>query len=1041
MSERIEKYDIVSKQAIETIEVLLHQIELLHENFKQIKSMKEYSTAVNDVRTKAAKLTTEQQELLKIQQAYAKELTKGNVIYQQTAAATDKLKNQNRLLKNELGATRGSVNALAAENNKLIAKYKALDQSTKEGRREAKLLGQQIKQNTDQLKKYDAQLGNHQRNVGNYPKILESVRAKYIAVAAGIAVFGRAIGKVVGIVSDFEEGMSKVKALTGASGKELEGLRKQALKLGATTSKSATQVTELQQELAKLGFSTSEILAASEGIIKLAEATDEDLAKSASVAGNIIRAMGLDASQTSHVVDVMAESFNKTALDLESFGEAFKYVGPIAKAAGVSVEEVSAMLGALSDAGIKGSMAGTSLRMILNQMAKTGKPAAEAIKQLAAQGLDLAGAEEEVGKNAQTALLVLADQTKKVDDLTKSFLDCDGSAQTMADTMRDNLKGDIEKLRSTWEAFILSLNEGSGVISGVSRKLVQMFTNALIQVQNLDLIMKSTKKYTLDDWVRTYETLNTLTNKQGQNFQALRKELDKVELSKLLNSDYVADEFAKNLDELDSNINYDDALEIYKVYLRKRQEAQDKADFEAMAAKLREIKNMLTTGQDMLTEAEKSGIIIEIKKDIEALEKAKEEAFSTDAIENYNIQIEELQQQLDELNNLGLNQTTGLINQINERIAFFEKQKKESYNVTEIRQFNSEIAKLKELLDLIENPVEKMDGALIGLPNPTLEDRKKAVIAPKIDKPEDSLLDKLIGTDAESRQATKDKLQEFAEAFKDFAQNFNQAAIEDAENQIKISQGKIDNLKSELEEQRQLQAEGKANSVAIIEDKIARERAIEQKALKERQKLQKQQEAINTAAEVSSLITASANILKGWSEIPLVGQVLGIAAIATMLATFIAKKTQIKSQAKTQAFAEGTEYVELNGNPRGKDTIPAFLDEGERVLKADLNKELAGISNEDLVKYAKIGEAASNWFNNPELLALNRPLVAPVYVNNDYSKLSGKMEDLTEWQRSTYNLLNDRLETALVMGDKILIKKGRTTREIRITRGDINYRN
>jgi TP901 family phage tail tape measure protein len=233
-------------------------------------------------------------------------------------------------------------------------------------------------------------------------------------MAAGVGVaFGAfeafsVVKSAVNSIIEFEHTLSTVKAITGATGKEFQQLKKSALDLGASTKYTATQVAELQVEYGRLGFTTKEILAATSATLDLATATGSDLAKSADVAGSTVRGFGLNAEETRRVVDVMAESFNKSALGLENFSEAMKYVAPVAAQAGLSVEETTAMLGTLADAGIRGSMAGTSLRKIISDLGGETGTLSEKLKKLADKGLTGAQAMDEVGRTAYASLLVLA---------------------------------------------------------------------------------------------------------------------------------------------------------------------------------------------------------------------------------------------------------------------------------------------------------------------------------------------------------------------------------------------------------------------------------------------------------------------------------------------------------------------------------------------------------------------------------------------------------------------------------------------------------
>ena len=217
---------------------------------------------------------------------------------------------------------------------------------------------------------------------------------------------------------EFEKTMSGVRAITGATDTEFKILTDSARELGKVTTRTASQVAQLQTEFARIGFTTQEILNATQATIHLSEATGEDLAQAAQIAGATLRGFGKDAVETKSIVDLMAKSFSSSALNLERWGESMKYVAPVARAANVSIEETAAMMSILADAGIHGSMAGTALRMMMLRLTKSGKPLSERLEELAEKGISLADANDEVGQRAQTVLLVLAKQSEKVKELT-----------------------------------------------------------------------------------------------------------------------------------------------------------------------------------------------------------------------------------------------------------------------------------------------------------------------------------------------------------------------------------------------------------------------------------------------------------------------------------------------------------------------------------------------------------------------------------------------------------------------------------------------
>lgn len=250
---------------------------------------------------------------------------------------------------------------------------------------------------------------------------------------------------------NFEASMAKVKAVSGATAGEFKALSDQAKELGRTTVFTASDVAGLQLEFSKLGFTAGQIQQVTESTLYLAQATGSDLASAAEVAGATLRGFGLEAEQTSHVTDVMAAAFSSSALDLTKFRESMKYVAPVAKAAGIGIEQATAMLGALANSGISGSQAGTALRRIISQLGATGGDVAGAIKKLSEEGLNLADAKDEVGRSAQTALLVLSESMGTVDDLTASLHEADGAASGMAGTMNDTADGAIRRMQSSIE--------------------------------------------------------------------------------------------------------------------------------------------------------------------------------------------------------------------------------------------------------------------------------------------------------------------------------------------------------------------------------------------------------------------------------------------------------------------------------------------------------------------------------------------------------------------------------------------------------------
>ena len=327
----------------------------------------------------------------------------------------------------------------------------------------------------------DKGLGQARRKFRNFGKETKRLgKDLSIGITAPLGAIGFTSFKVA---SDFEAGMAKVKAVSGATASEFAALESEALRLGSSTKFTATEVAGLQESFARLGFTSGEINQVTESTLALAQAADADLARAAEVAGSTLRGFGLDASETQRVTDVMASSFGASALDMESFAESMKFVAPVAQSAGISLEETTAMLASLSNAGIKGSQAGTALKRIISELGATGGDVSGAIAGLAAEGLNLASAKDEVGRAAQTALLVLGKSGEKTAELTGQFEASKGAAKGMADIMGNTASGALARMQSAVEGAQIKIGKA---LAPTILKLVGFVERAAASFANMD---------------------------------------------------------------------------------------------------------------------------------------------------------------------------------------------------------------------------------------------------------------------------------------------------------------------------------------------------------------------------------------------------------------------------------------------------------------------------------------------------------------------------------------------------------------------------
>ncbi len=339
------------------------------------------------------------------------------------------------------------------------------------------------------------------------------------AATKGLAAAGTALAGVSGyalkVGSDFEAAMSRVAGISGATGKDLERLEETAKELGSTTKFSATEAAEAMENLASAGFTTNEIIDATPGLMDLAAAAGEDLASSADIAASTLRGFGLEASEAGHVADVLAENANRTNAAVADTGEAMKYVAPVAKAMGISMEETAAAVGLLANAGIKGGQAGTTLRGALTRLVKPTEDMEGVMEELGITFFDNEGKMKSLteiiailqdstkgltdeqknnalatlfGQEALSGMLALINEgPDALDELTTAYETCDGAAAKTAKTMNDNLKGSIDELESAME--------GAGITAykKFEKPIRKAIQGATEEISDLDKAMSSGK--------------------------------------------------------------------------------------------------------------------------------------------------------------------------------------------------------------------------------------------------------------------------------------------------------------------------------------------------------------------------------------------------------------------------------------------------------------------------------------------------------------------------------------------------------------------
>ncbi|WP_304769254.1 phage tail tape measure protein [uncultured Alistipes sp.] len=301
-------------------------------------------------------------------------------------------------------------------------------------------------------------------------KIATSIKGFFMGL--GMVIMTQVIGafkQLTNIIQDFERANSKLASVLGTTIDGVSRLTDQAKYLGRTTTATASEVTGLQTELAKLGFTQDVIEKLTPSVLKFAKAVDTDLSSAAAFAGAAMRMFNKDADQAEAVMASFAVATTKSALDFHKLEASLSTVGPVANAFGFSLEETTALLGQLSNAGFDASSAATATRNILLNLADANGDLAKALggpvtnldelvnglNKLNAEGVDLAKALELTDKRSVAAFSTFLNGSDSILALRDSITDCTGDFQQMAATMADNAAGSFAGFQSAVEGLIL----------------------------------------------------------------------------------------------------------------------------------------------------------------------------------------------------------------------------------------------------------------------------------------------------------------------------------------------------------------------------------------------------------------------------------------------------------------------------------------------------------------------------------------------------------------------------------------------------------
>ncbi|EMF1247532.1 phage tail tape measure protein [Escherichia coli] len=500
----------------------------IRETQKSLRELNGHASRIEGFRKTSAQLAVTGQELKKARQ--------------EAAALAVQFKNTER----PTNAQAKAMEAARKNASELQAKYNSLRLSVQRQRQELSQAGintrnlahderglknrisettAQLNRQRDELARVSAQQAKLNAVKKRYQagKELAGNMASVGAAGVGIAAAGTMAGvKLLMPGYEFAQKNSELQAVIGVAkdSAEMTALRKQARQLGDNTAASADDAAGAQIIIAKAGGDVDAIQAATPVTLNMALANRRTMEENAALLMGMKSAFQLSNDKVAHIGDVLSMTMNKTAADFDGMSDALTYAAPVAKNAGVSIEETAAMVGALHDAKITGSMAGTGSRAVLSRLqAPTGK-AWDALKELGVKTSDSKGNTRPIftilkemqasfeknrlgtaqqaeymktifGEEASSAAAVLmtAASTGKLDKLTAAFKASDGKTAELVNIMQDNLGGDFKEFQSAYEAVGTDLFDQQ---EGALRKLTQTATKYVLK---------------LDGWIKKNKSL------------------------------------------------------------------------------------------------------------------------------------------------------------------------------------------------------------------------------------------------------------------------------------------------------------------------------------------------------------------------------------------------------------------------------------------------------------------------------------------------------------------------------------------------------
>lgn len=449
---------------------------------------------------------------------------------------TELLQQKQRALSDEIGNTKEKLELLKNEEGEVQQKF----QEGKVSQEQYDTLKRTIIETEESLKSLENEVGSGSAKLaeisetsGKIGESLTSAGEKMLPVTAAVTGLGTAAVKTA---ADFDSSMSNVAAISGSSAEDMDKLRERAREMGAQTKFSAKEAGDAMGYMAMAGWDAQQMYDGLPGIMNLAAASGEDLATTSDIVTDALTAFGMEAEDSSHFADVLAQASSSANTNVGLMGETFKYIAPVAGALGYSAEDAAVAIGLMANSGIKASSAGTQLRSSLTNMIKPSKDVGDAMEKWGFYATEAATAVNQAKVDKQ--MLRVQKASLAADKAQQSYNDAVskyGAESTEASNAAATLEIKQTELASANET-LTQLQEGT-------TENVRLYNKAL---QNEDGSMKTLRETM--DFLR--ETMGGMT--EAEQTQAATAIFGKEAMSGMLaiinSSDEDYQKLIKNID-------------------------------------------------------------------------------------------------------------------------------------------------------------------------------------------------------------------------------------------------------------------------------------------------------------------------------------------------------------------------------------------------------------------------------------------------------------------------------------------------------------